>query len=292
METAVIFNIQRFSLNDGEGIRTGVFLKGCPLRCVWCHNPESQKKEPEIAFYPAKCIGCGTCHTVCPNGCHTEKGFDRTDCAQCGACAASCPANALEQVGKRMTVEEVLAKVLRDRPFYQQNGGMTVTGGEPMASFPFTLALCKAAKETGIHVVIETSGYAATEHYLALLPYVDCFYYDCKADAAHHRALIGVDDALILRNLDALITHGASVVLRCPIIPGANLTDAYLGKLENLAHQYPTLSGISLLPYHKYGTTKPLSLGGEAQPVFTEPTAEQIHAIKVRLQKTTDIPIW
>ncbi len=291
METAIIFNIQRFSLNDGEGIRTGVFLKGCPLRCAWCHNPESQKKEPEIAFYPGKCIGCGACREACPNGCHTKEGFDRIDCTRCGACAKACPANALEQVGTVMTVEEVLAKVLRDCPFYQENGGMTVTGGEPMASFPFTLALCKAAKEKGIHVVIETSGYAETEHYLELLPYIDCFYYDCKADAAHHRELIGVDDTLILRNLDALITHGASVVLRCPIIPGANLTEAYLGKLEALARKYPSLSGISLLPYHKYGTTKPASLGGEAQAVFAEPTADEMNAIKARLQRITTLPI-
>ncbi len=291
METGIVFNIQRFSLNDGEGIRTGVFLKGCPLRCVWCHNPESQKKEPEIAFHPAKCIGCGACRVVCRNACHTESGFFRADCTRCGACTEACPSNALEQIGKGMTVEEVLAKVLRDRPFYQTNGGMTVTGGEPMAQFAFTLALCKAAKETGIHVVIETSGYAETQHYLELLPYVDCFYYDCKADSELHRSLIGVDDTRILCNLDALMMRGASVVLRCPIVPGANLTEAYLLKLEALADRYPTLSGISLLPYHKYGTTKPLSLGGEVQPIFTEPGAEQMKAIQASLQRKTDIPI-
>ena len=218
--TGIVFDIQKFSIHDGPGIRTNVFLKGCPLSCLWCHNPESARFQPELFYRDDKCVGCGACVGACPADCHavTAEGhlFDRAACVACGACAEVCPTGALEMCGREMTVDEVMAEVLRDRPFYETSGGgMTVSGGEPFARFPFLLELLKAAKEAGLDTAVETSGFTAPAQIAEAAPYIDTFLYDYKeTDPEKHRAFTGVDNAPILENLALLDTLGARVILR------------------------------------------------------------------------------
>ena len=289
MKTGCVFSLQRFSTDDGKGIRTCVFLKGCPLRCLWCHNAEGLSPAPELAFYENACIGCGTCVAVCPQGALAlENGkarLDREKCTVCGACATACPTGALTQVGKQMTVEEVLKTVRRDRPFYGKTGGMTITGGEPLAQAAFTLALAKAAKAEGISVIIETCGYGRTEDVLALFPYVDLFLFDCKASTSRHRALTGVEDALILKNLAALCDRGAAVTLRCPIVAGANLDEDFTKKISSLAKKHEGIDAVQLMPYHRTGLGKPAAIGKAPQTVFDTPDDGTLSTLAARIEK-------
>jgi glycyl-radical enzyme activating protein len=262
-----VFDIQKFAIHDGPGIRTTVFLKGCPLQCVWCHNPESQERAVEISLIPDKCIGCGYCFKACPRGGHVVEGgqrqFHRELCTGCGTCAAQCYARALEVIGKDMTVAEVLDEVLKDRPFYETSGGgMTVSGGEPMAQFAFTQALVQAAKGAGLHVCLETSGFAPWEQYEQLLGAVDMFLYDYKeSDPARHREFTGVPPETILDNLRRLDERGAALVLRCPIIPGYNARDEHLLAIAALANRLGHVQEINLMPYHPLGDSKRGRLG-------------------------------
>ena len=183
--TAIVFDIEKFAVHDGPGIRTVVFIKGCPLHCRWCHNPESQSFEPELLFDSGKCTMCGKCVSVCPQNCHSitdgKHSFNRADCIQCGKCPESCPAEALKAVGRKMSVSEVMAEVEKDRVFYQNSGGgITLSGGDPLAHFAFSSALLKAAKASGIHTAVETSGFAPWERIDELLPLVDLWLWDIK----------------------------------------------------------------------------------------------------------------
>ena len=267
MKTATVFNVQRFSLGDGPGIRTTVFMKGCPLNCLWCHNPESKNAYPELMLYPDKCIGCGSCLKVCPKGLHTigEQGehlIDREKCARCFACSESC-VGALEAAGKEMSVEEVLTEVLKDNAFYlNSGGGMTLSGGEPLMHFDFSLALLQSAKERGLHTCIETCGYAPWEHIEALIPYVDIFRWDVKEiDPARHKEYTGVSNERILENLRKLSAAGAEIVLRCPIIPGLNDRKEHLSGIAALAEELSGVTRVDVEPYHPLGQGKSEALG-------------------------------
>ena len=262
-----LFNIQRFSLYDGPGVRTIVFLKGCPLRCLWCHNPEGLSAKPQILFSPSRCIGCIDCVSVCPASCHTAADgahlFDRRNCTACGACVRQCCTGALSLAGMEMTPEAVMAQVLRDREVYlESGGGLTVSGGEPFAQADFTIRLLQLAKEAGIHTAVETSGYAAAEAIREAAGYTDLFLYDYKVtDPALHKTLCGVSNETILSNLALLDGLGAEVILRCPIIPGQNDTPDHIQGIGAVAASHACVKEVHLEPYHRLGIDKAAQLG-------------------------------
>ena len=262
-----LFDIQRFCIHDGPGIRTTVFLKGCPLRCVWCHNPEGISPEPALSFQPEKCIGCGYCSKTCRNGAHRmadEKHIlDRDVCVACGACTAECYANALEIVGREVSVGEVVEEVLRDRPFYEtSNGGMTLSGGEPLMQIDFTEALLRAARKERLHCCVDTCGFGEFSRLERILPHVDLFLYDIKdTDNGRHVEFTGVPNPSILENLRALHDRGAAVRLRLPIIPGCNDRADHFEAAAELANSLPNLEGVEIMPYHRLGVGKLGRLG-------------------------------
>ena len=264
-----IFNIQKFCINDGPGIRTTIFMKGCPLNCLWCHNPESKAAYPEIFFDPRKCILCGKCLAVCErNGHHfadQKHSFDRTDCVRCGACAEACVTEALEMVGHTISVEEAIREVMKDEVFYKNSGGgMTLSGGEPMAQTKFTLALLTAAKEKGLHTCMETCGFAAWENYEKVLGLVDIFLFDYKlTDPQLHKQYTGVSNERILENLEKLDRAGAKTTLRCPIIPTVNDTQAHFAGIAGTANRLKNILEINIEPYHPLGSSKSAMLDKE-----------------------------
>ena len=264
---AVIFDIQKFSVHDGPGIRTTVFFKGCPLRCIWCHNPESWKHSPQIFYSPEKCISCGQCVLPCIAHCHQINSaghvYDRKNCQSFGKCVKVCPAEALSLCGREYSVEEVLAEVQKDRIFYDNSGGgMTLSGGEPMAQFEFSLALAKAAKESGLHVAIETCGYAPQKNYGTILPCIDLFLFDVKTTVPEkHRQLTGQDLTLIHENLRFIDRNGKKIQLRCPLVPGVNDSDEELAGIAALAETLDNVQSIDIEPYHPLGVSKANRLG-------------------------------
>ncbi|MCL2488623.1 MAG: glycyl-radical enzyme activating protein [Oscillospiraceae bacterium] len=265
----IIFNIQRLSVHDGPGIRTAVFFKGCPLDCVWCHNPESKAAGAELAFYGGRCTCCGGCVGVCPRGCHVVAGethdIMRADCTLCGKCVSFCPGGALEIIGQEMSAERVIAEALRDRLFYKNSGGgITLTGGEPLCQPEFSLEILRLAKEHGLHTCVETSGFGEVSRLEALLPYTDLFLYDWKeSDDALHKQYTGVSHRLIVENLIKLDRAGGKTVLRCPVIPGYNARAEHYRGIAALANRLDNLTEIHLLPYHPLGSGKAAAVGRE-----------------------------
>lgn len=271
-----VANIQRYSLNDGDGIRTVVFLKGCPLRCAWCANPETQSVQAQILLNPSACMDCGYCARSCPQS--MPKGQGGKLCVMCMSCVDGCPKGALELVGKSMSVEEVLKEVEKDRPFYgNSGGGMTVSGGEPLMQPAFTKALLQEAKNRGIACAIETSGYGATEEALEIFALCDQILYDCKhTDPEEHLRHTGVDNALILKNLTlAAEKYASRIILRVPFVDGVNATDENVDALIELAKNLG-IEEIHLLPYHELGKGKYEKLGRTYDFTGATPTAEEL----------------
>jgi len=264
-----VFDIQRFSVHDGPGIRTTVFLKGCPLRCLWCHNPEGISAAPQVSFLPEKCLACGECVRICTHDAHRLEGsyrsgepivhaYNREACETCGECTRHCDSGSLEFVGRPMTVEDVMKEVGQDRTFYAgTGGGVTISGGEPLSQIDFTVALLHAARDMGIHRCLETSGFASWERFRPLLPLVDLFLYDCKETDPHrHETFTGQSNQLIIENLWRLHEAGARVQLQCPIVPGFNDRQDHFTAIAALAQSLPRLDGVQLLPYHPLGESK------------------------------------
>ena len=262
----LIFDREKFALHDGPGIRTVVFMKGCPLRCLWCHNPESQSFKAELLFNSSRCRMCGKCAAVCKGDCHAiEEGkhsFDREKCLQCGLCTTYCPGDALKLCGREMSVDEVMEEVLKDKVFYETSGGgITLSGGEPLAHIDFTAELLQAAKANLLHTAVETCGFAPWEHIEQLLDSTDLWLYDIKAEAGKHKALTGVPFEPIAENLRKLSDSGASIILRCPLVPGTNDTNEHLTAIGKLADSLKGVEQIDLEPYHPLGESKALQLG-------------------------------
>lgn len=265
--TGTIFNIQKFCVNDGPGIRTTVFFKGCPLRCIWCHNPESKAAKPELFYNAKKCVKCGKCASVCEFGVHSfqegEHIFKRELCTACGKCVKVCPTQALEMSGYEISAQEVIDAVLRDKIFYDNSGGgMTLSGGEPMMQYEFALELMKKAKDEGLHTCMETCGFAPQEHYREIAEYTDIFLFDYKVtNPEKHKEYTGVTNEKILSNLKMLDAMGKSIVLRCPIIPTLNDDKEHLQAISDVANSLKNIIEIDIEPYHPLGKGKSELLG-------------------------------
>lgn len=262
MSTGHIFDIQRFALHDGPGIRTTVFLKGCPLHCSWCHNPESWSRKPQLMYQGEKCRNCLKCVELCPDSAHRQSGgrhiLDLSKCSGCGICVENCIYGALKLSGYEADADTVMKEVAADISYYESSGGgLTVSGGEPMLQPAFLKELLQKAKSMGIHTCLETSGYARWEVFEQILGDVDLFLFDIKhLNDELHKKYTGVSNRLILENLDRLYRKGTEIRLRCPMIPGVNDTGEHIRGIAGLKRKYPNLSGVEILPYHDMGKGK------------------------------------
>lgn len=284
----IVFDIQRFALHDGPGIRTTVFLKGCPLRCVWCHNPESQAFEPQISFNAERCTDSFRCMAACASPAHKIRDghhvYDHRFATDCGPCIDACPTGALSWIGRSMSVDEIMAEVVRDRAYYDRTGGgMTLSGGEPLAQPIFAIALLQAAKAAGIHTCVDTSGQAASRHFRRAAEVTDVFLFDFKvADPSLHLELTGATNELILENLALLDELDARVILRCPLIPGLNDSADHLRAITSLSRRYRCIHQVEILPFHAYGREKAERIGRPLQlpglPSATTLQVEKWHA--------------
>lgn len=292
----LIFDIRKFSLHDGPGIRTTVFFKGCPLTCWWCHNPESQFPGPEMMLWESRCIRCGACVTTCAVEAITSSGengslryiTDRDTCTVCGSCEAVCAADAREMIGRRMTVSEVMAEIERDAVFFEESGGgVTFSGGEPLAQRSFLSDLLRACKEREIHTAVDTSGYTPWKALDSIRDNTDLFLYDLKLmDDARHRQFTGAPNGLILHNLRALSERNHRIIIRVPVIPGINDDAANLHALAEFAADLPHLERVDLLPYHASAQGKYERLGRPYHlPDTLTPSDERMDEIKDLLEQ-------
>ena len=286
MPTGLVSNIQRYSLHDGPGIRTTVFLKGCPLSCLWCHNPENGASHTEIMTVESRCVRCGECSDTCPSGLLSDRGTigqgNGAPCRLCGACVEACPTGARQMVGKRMTVEEVMAEIRKDAIFYEDSGGgVTFSGGEPLAQPAFLQALVESCAACGIRTALDTCGFAPTGRLLAVAAVVDLVLYDIKsADDVRHTRFTGVSNRLILNNLRILGQAHGNIWLRIPVIPGLNDTEEELDAMARLAASVGGVRQINLLPYHRTATAKFQRMGRANELAdVVPPSSERMQSI-------------
>lgn len=261
-QKATLFNIQRFSLNDGSGIRTTVFFKGCNFKCAWCHNPESFSSVPQISVDHNKCTNCRKCETACENKVHIFNNNSHTineeACTHCLSCVDICPSKAISVIGKEWTIEETVSECMKDKMYYQKdNGGVTFSGGEATLQYDFLLELAKSLKELGIHTCLETNGALSSKKLTELSKYIDVFLFDFKHyDDNLHKKYIGSSNKIVFESLQLLGKLNKNVVLRCPIIPNINDCDQHFDMINSLKQKYKNISKVELMPYHSIGTSK------------------------------------
>lgn len=295
MMSGTVFDIQRFSVHDGPGIRTTVFLKGCSLRCFWCHNPEGIHPQPEIQFEPEKCIGCGDCVKICEHGAQHlvdgERIYDRDCCTVCGQCIETCFAGGLSLVGKSMSVDEVLVEVLQDAAFYPSSGGgVTFSGGEPVLQTDFLHDLLVRCQSEGVHTAIETAGHYPWARLERLLPHIDMVMMDIKhMDSAQHKAATGAPNELILANARRLAATPVPVLFRVPVIPTVNDTPAAIHAIAQFVRELSELRGapipLELLQFHRLAENKYTSLGRIYKAHSLPDTVENFHDLEEIVQE-------
>ncbi len=287
----LIFDIKRYSIHDGPGLRTTVFFKGCPLRCLWCHNPESQKSAKEIMYHLEECILCLTCKNVCSNSAieveNNRIKIDTNSCNLCGECTDNCPTNALEMVGKFYEPEELTEELLKDRDFFDDGGGITISGGEPFMQFEFLMELLALLKKEQVNIALDTTGFTETDRLLSTLPYVDIYLYDIKhMDSEIHKKYTGVENEKILSNLIELDRKGARISIRFPLIPTINDNDQNIEKTAKFVSRLNCSEGIDILPYHSMMEDKYRKLN---KPFFLKhlkkPTDKKIEHVKRKFEK-------
>lgn len=300
MATGLVFNIQQFSTHDGPGIRTTVFMKGCSLRCAWCHNPEGLRPAPELVWHAARCIGARDCLRACPENALalTPQGMqiDRQRCTLCGACAQACPAAALELIGRRWTPGELMAELLKDRAFYEtSDGGITFSGGEPMLQADFLCEVLPRCKEEGLHVALDTCGAAAWERYERVLGWVDLVLLDLKImDAGQHAAATGISNEIILENARRLAAQGKPMWIRTPVIPGHTDDIANIQAIGRFIREaLPSVERWDLLAYTNLGKPKyrrlDLPYPLQDAPLLSRATMQALHAAAVQC---VPVAVW
>jgi len=291
VSSGIVFDIKRFSIHDGPGIRTTVFLKGCPLSCWWCHNPESQVAHTQVLVHPSRCIRCGACITACPEGAiRLTDDFAETDWGRCkheGACVPVCPAGARERVGNVLSPQEILDTVRRDSPFFDESGGgVTFGGGEPLEQPEFLCELLTLCGSEDIHRAVDTTGHATPETFHEVADRTDLFLYDLKViDPALHLRYTGQSPELILANLEDLAQRGKPVEIRVPVIPGLNDDEANLEATIEVVKPMRNVTGITLLPHHRPAMDKYARFGLESKlPDTPVPSAESLRRIAARCE--------
>jgi len=290
--SAPFVDIKRFAVHDGPGIRTTLFLQGCPLRCPWCHNPETYEAKPRLAYTAHRCLHCGECVAACPQGCHTmaegRHGFDRTRCVGCGRCAEACLGSALRLYGRPITVDEAVARLLEDRAFYAATGGgVTLSGGEPLLQAEFCRAVLARLRAEGIDTAVDTCGHVPRRAFERVLPYVSRFLYDLKAaDNAVHERLTGAGNRLILENLRTLAEAGKPVEVRLILIPDHNLSEADIRLAGERLRGLRTLTAVKLLAYQSLARSKFAALGlPDTMPRVPSPDDAALRRVAGQLRK-------
>ena len=297
MQTGKIFDIKKYAIHDGPGIRTTVFFKGCPLSCGWCHNPEGLSRTTQRVYREERCIGCLECVKACPNNALTanENGSKwlAANCAYCKACARVCPAQTVEFIGKTISVDEVLAEITKDTVFYDESrGGVTFSGGEPLMQPSFLIELLDACKQLELHRSVDTSGYAETQILLEAATRTDLFLYDLKhMDSEKHSRFTGVSNEIILSNLEVLSRQGTEIIIRFPIIPGFNSDQKNIDKTGAFIASLPGVSRINILPYHCTATVKYKKFGLKYGATdIGRPDRDQLESIARQLE-TYDLQV-